>query len=62
MYQILVLGATILALVNAEVLHLTESDFSSHVDGSTNVLAEFYAPWLISAFSWQHILIYVCYL
>ncbi len=28
-----------------DVLHLTEENFGSVVDGSTNVLVEFYAPW-----------------
>jgi len=31
--------------VQGAVIHLTEEDFDKHVDGSTNVLVEFYAPW-----------------
>lgn len=34
-----------LSFVTAEVIHLTEADFSQHVDGSSNILVEFYAPW-----------------
>ena len=29
----------------ADVVYLTDDDFSSVVDGSKNVLVEFYAPW-----------------
>lgn len=29
----------------AAVVHLTEKDFGNYVDGTTNVLVEFYAPW-----------------
>lgn len=29
----------------ANVVELTKETFSQHVDGSTNVLVEFYAPW-----------------
>lgn len=31
--------------LNAEVIHLTEENFSTYVDGNSNVLVEFYAPW-----------------
>lgn len=31
--------------VYSDVIHMTEADFAKHVDGSTNVLVEFYAPW-----------------
>ncbi len=37
--------AASLALVAAEVVVLTPSNFDSVVDGSKNVLVEFYAPW-----------------
>ncbi len=33
--------------VNADVVDLTESTFDSVVDGSTNVLVEFFAPWYV---------------
>lgn len=29
----------------ADVIHLTPSDFDSHVNGDENILVEFYAPW-----------------
>jgi thiol-disulfide isomerase/thioredoxin len=29
----------------ANVLELTKDTFSQHVDGSSNILVEFYAPW-----------------
>mmetsp|Transcript_1381 Transcript_1381/g.1880 ORF Transcript_1381/g.1880 Transcript_1381/m.1880 type:complete len:354 (-) Transcript_1381:179-1240(-) len=32
-------------LVAADVIHLSEADFSKYVDGSSNILVEFYAPW-----------------
>jgi protein disulfide-isomerase-like protein len=37
--------AGLLALAAAEVVVLTPSNFDSVVDGSKNVLVEFYAPW-----------------
>jgi protein disulfide-isomerase A6 len=39
---LLVLGASV-AL--SEVIHLTQSNFGDYVDGSRNILVEFYAPW-----------------
>ena len=33
------------SLTAGEVIHLTGEDFSKHVDGSSNILVEFYAPW-----------------
>ena len=33
------------SLTAGEVIHLTEEDFSKYVDGSSNILVEFYAPW-----------------
>lgn len=35
----------ILSYVTADVLHLSESEFLQTLDGSTNLLVEFYAPW-----------------
>eukprot|EP01036_Dinobryon_divergens_P028780 gene28780-37783_t len=32
-------------LAAGDVIHLTEEDFSKYVDGSSNILVEFYAPW-----------------
>jgi thiol-disulfide isomerase/thioredoxin len=29
----------------AEVIELTADTFANHVDGSSNILVEFYAPW-----------------
>ncbi|RYY81606.1 hypothetical protein EON63_15070 [archaeon] len=31
--------------VSADVLELNSQNFAEHVDGSTNVLVEFFAPW-----------------
>ena len=36
---------SLLGVTQADVLHLTATDFDSVVDGSQNVLVEFYAPW-----------------
>jgi len=33
------------SLALAEVVHLTQSNFGNYVDGSKNILVEFYAPW-----------------
>jgi protein disulfide-isomerase-like protein len=44
----LFLIAVVAVLVNkgwSDVIHLSEDSFSQHVDGSANVLVEFYAPW-----------------
>lgn len=30
---------------SAEVIHLTEETFATHVNGESNILVEFYAPW-----------------
>lgn len=44
MFQVVLLAICV-AVVLGDVLHLTESEFAQHVDGSTNLLVEFYAPW-----------------
>mgnify|MGYP005997957785 CR=1 FL=1 len=33
------------AQCSAEVITLTAENFDEHVDGSSNILVEFYAPW-----------------
>lgn len=42
---LLILLLAFLAGIGADVVNLTDADFDSYVDGSTNVLVEFYAPW-----------------
>eukprot|EP01039_Chlorochromonas_danica_P002387 gene2387-2619_t len=39
------LGLLAIALVAADVIELTSETFADHVDGSSNILVEFYAPW-----------------
>lgn len=34
----------------SDVLTLTASDFSSHVDNEPLILVEFFAPWLVMAY------------
>ena len=34
-------------IIDADVIDLTESTFDDVVDGSTNVLVEFFAPWYV---------------
>jgi hypothetical protein len=34
----------------ADVIKLTAENFDQHVDGSSNILVEFYAPWYVLAF------------
>ena len=43
--NLLLLLSILIQLSNAAVVDLTESDFDSYVDGSQNVLVEFFAPW-----------------
>lgn len=43
-YQFLIVAIVIVS-VSADVIHLTASDFDKYVDGSSNILVEFYAPW-----------------
>jgi len=40
-----VLVCAFFSSVTADVLHLNELEFGQHLDGSTNLLVEFYAPW-----------------
>ncbi len=35
----------LLQVAKSEVVHLTPETFDQHVDGSSNILVEFYAPW-----------------
>ena len=44
-FLISLIVASFIGLAFSEVLHLGESDFAKHMDGSTNLLVEFYAPW-----------------
>ena len=43
--SIFIFFAILQAAVLADVLNLTDADFDKVVDGSSNVLVEFYAPW-----------------
>jgi len=43
--QIFVALAFVVVKIAADVVHLTEETFSKYVDGSNNILVEFYAPW-----------------
>ena len=46
-FRVAVLAAAFLAGRAAEVVNLTDKDFDSVVNGKTNVLVEFYAPWCV---------------
>lgn len=41
----------------AEVITLTAENFDQHVDGTSNILVEFYAPWLdVTRFSARRVI------
>ena len=42
---ILLIALSLLSLVLGDVVHLTPQDFDEVVNGESNVLVEFYAPW-----------------
>lgn len=42
---LVILVAALICVCRADVIHLSASDFDKHVDGSENILVEFFAPW-----------------
>jgi len=44
-FALLIVVLCVVAKTFGDVIHLTEDSFNKVVDGSTNVLVEFYAPW-----------------